>query len=196
MVLREEVVSMPRPPIYRLAAAPAAARWALTLFLGTLGMAYVFGFLMVTIWAGLTPEELARTYRKQEAGVAGEQAQVSERPIDLEAVLAEEEVHQIDTQLLIQDTHVHVPVYALIALALSAIALGLRWRPGFDIAVIFALFCGPVLDFAGMWLTKFVADGFAYLTLLGGWLMAVSYLAVAVTALWQMWVRRPGSLGG
>jgi hypothetical protein len=179
--------------LYRLAAAPAAARWAVTLFLATLGVAYTFGFLMVTLWVGLTPAELATTYRK-EAGVAGEEAEVSERPIDLEAVLREEEVHRIDTQLLIQDTHVHVPVYALIALSLSAIALGLNWRRGLDIVVVFGLFSGPIFDFAGMWLTKLVADGFAYLTLLGGWLMAASYLAVGGTAVWQMWVRRPGAV--
>ena len=182
---------MPRPPLYRLAAAPAAARWAVTLFLATLGVAYTFGFLMVTLWVGLTPAELATTYREEKAGVAGEEAEVSERPIDLEAVLREEEVHRIETQLLIQDTHVHVPVYALIALSLSAIALGLKWRRGFDIVVVFGLFAGPIFDFAGMWLTKLAADGFAYVTLLGGWLMAASYLTVAVTAIWQMWVRRP-----
>ena len=75
----------------------------------------------------------------------------------------------------------------LIALSLCCISLGLRWRPRFDVVLVFALFAGPVLDFLGMWLTKFVADGFAYLTLLGGWLMAAAYLIVAVTAIWQIW---------
>lgn len=192
---------MSKLPLYPLAAAPRAARWAVTLFLATIGVAYSFGLVMVVLWSGLTPQQLARTYREPKAGVAGERPQVSERPIDLSQALAQEEVHQIDTRLLVQDTHVHVPVYALIALSLCAIAMGLRWRAGWDLALVFALFSGPVLDFVGMWLTKFVADGFAYLTLLGGWLMAACYLVVAATAIWQIWFERrlsapPGGTAG
>ncbi|MGD8866496.1 MAG: hypothetical protein PVI01_02685 [Gemmatimonadales bacterium] len=178
---------MSKQPLYSLASAPPAARWAVTLYLGLLGTAYAFGLLMVVLWAGLTPQQLARTYREPKAGVAGERPQVSERPIDLSQAVAGEEVHQIDTRLLVQDTHVHVPVYALIALSLSGIALGLSWRPRFQLVLVFALFSGPVLDFLGMWLTKLVADGFAYLTLLGGWLMAAAYLVVALTAIKQIW---------
>lgn len=178
---------MSKQSVYSLASAPPAVRWVVTLYLALLGIAYVFGLMMVVLWAGLTPQELARTYREPKAGVAGEQPQVSERPIDLSQALAREEVHQIDTRLLVQDTHVHVPVYALIALSLSGIALGLSWRPRFQMVLVFTLFAGPVLDFLGMWLTKFVADGFAYLTLLGGWLMAAAYLIVSVTAIRQIW---------
>jgi hypothetical protein len=179
--------------VYRLADAPRAARWAVTFFLATIGVAYAFGFLMVTLWVGLTPRELAEAYREPRPGVAGEHARVTERPINLEEALAEAEDHRIDTKLLIQDTHVHIPVYALIAFSLSLVALGLRWRPGFDVVVVLALFGGPILDFAGMWLTKFVAAGFAYLTLAGGWLMAASYLGVGLTAVWQIWLEKPGT---
>jgi hypothetical protein len=186
---------MSKLPLYRLAGAPRAARWAVTLYLALIGTAYAFGLAMVVLWSGLTPQQLVRTYRQPKAGVAGEQAQVSEQPIDLNQALAEEAVHQIDTRLLVQDTHVHVPVYALIALSLCAVALGLRWRAGFELVLVFALFSAPLLDFVGMWLTKFVADGFAYLTLLGGWLMAASYLVVAVTAIRQIWFERRGPSG-
>lgn len=178
---------MSKLPLYPLASAPAAVRWAVTLYLGLIGAAYAFGLAMVVLWSGLTPQTLARTYREPKTEVAGERPEVSERPIDLSQALAGEEFHQIDTRLLVQDTHVHVPVYALIALSLCCIAMGLRWRPRFDVVLVFALFSGPVLDFLGMWLTKFVADGFAFLTLLGGWLMAAAYLVVALTAIWQIW---------
>lgn len=178
-------------PLYPLSRAPTPVRWAVTLFLGTIGVGYVFGILMVTLWVGLTPRDVAEVFRERqmEIGVEGAAAPVTERLIDLEEVLGEEEQHRIDTRLLVQDTHVHIPVYALIALALALIALGLRWRARSDLIVIFALFTGPALDFAGMWLTKFVADGFSYMTLAGGWLMAASYATVAAAALWQMWIR-------
>lgn len=177
-------------PLYSLSEAPAALRWAVTLFLATLGIAYAFGVLMVTTWVGLAPAQVAAAYREPETAVELDEAQVEERAISLEEVLGGKMEHRIDRRLLIQDTHVHVPVYALIAFALAAIALGLRWPSGVETALVFALFAGPALDFAGQWLTKLVADGFAYMTLAGGWLMAASYLAVAGTALWQMWISK------
>ncbi|MFQ5703251.1 MAG: hypothetical protein ACE5HT_04440 [Gemmatimonadales bacterium] len=170
-----------------LTAAPLSVKWAVTLFLGSIGIAYVFGVLMVTLWVGLTPEKVAQAYRPPQPSAAPEQLQLTEQPIDLDEALGEEEVHQIDERLLIQDTHVHVPMYALIALALSAISVGLRGPSRMKIVLVFALFLGPIIDFLGMWLTRLVASGFSYLTLAGGWLMAASYAVVAGAALWQMW---------
>ncbi len=174
---------------YSLAAARTPVRWAVTLFLALLGSGYAFGALMVTEWVGLGPEAVAEAYRQPETQAA-EEMQVRERPIDLDQELGEEEVHRIDRRLLIQDTHVHVPVYALIALALAAVALGLDWPRGTEALVVLALFAGPALDFGGQWLTKLVADGFSYMVLSGGWLMAGSYTVVAANAVWQMWFRK------
>ena len=50
----------------------------------------------------------------------------------------------------------------------------------------------PWLDFAGMWLTKFVSGRFAAVTLIGGWAMGVGYLAVTALAIHQMWLRTRG----
>jgi hypothetical protein len=100
----------------------------------------------------------------------------------------------VDLELLIQDTHVHMPMYGILAACLSVIVLGLalpRWA-GF--ALITLLFAAPWLDFAGMWLTKFASPRFAIITVAGGWAMALGYTLVAALAMWQMW--RPRSGGG
>jgi hypothetical protein len=97
------------------------------------------------------------------------------------------EEHRVDRSLLVQDTHVHMPMYGLIAAVLSVVALGLaipRWA-GF--ALITLLFAAPWLDFLGMWLTKLVSPRFAVVTLAGGWAMGLGYTIVAAVALWQMW---------
>jgi len=99
-----------------------------------------------------------------------------------------EEMHHVDRDLLVQDTHVHMPMYAVIAACLSVIALGLaipRWA---GLAIIAILFAAPWLDFAGMWLTKLASPGFAFVTLAGGWAMALGYTIVAALAIWQMWL--------
>lgn len=46
-----------------------------------------------------------------------------------------------------------------------------------------------VVTWVGMWLTKYTSPGFAWMTLAGGWLMALGYVAIAGSALWRMWVR-------
>src|SRR5262245_56239961 len=118
---------------------------------------------MVGLYAGFTPRKVAETY-----GRAGERPMtmqmppdstiVTERPVSI-ADLGEEH-HHVDTNLLVQDTHVHMPMYAVIAAALSVIVLGLALSRAVSLALIALLFAAPWLDFAGMWLAKCVSAGF------------------------------------
>src|SRR2546428_1508401 len=101
-----------------------------------------------------------------------------------------EEVHHADRDLLVQDTHVHMPMYAVIAACLAVITLGLSIRRWVGLAIITLLFAAPWLDFAGMWLTKVASPRFAIVTLAGGWAMALGYTIVAALSLWQMWLGR------
>src|SRR3989449_10339930 len=93
----------------------------------------------------------------------------------------------------IQDTHVHVPMYGIIAAALSLLVAGLSLRRGWALGLITLLFAAPWLDFAGMWLTKFASPRFAIVTLIGGWAMGAGYLVVAGLATQQMWFSRERS---
>ena len=179
--------------LYDLRHSDLRVRWLVTLLLATLGTSYLFGAWMVSLYAGFSTTKVAETY-----GSAGEAPMVMQMPPDTTMVterpvsMAEmgEEQHHVDMNLLVQDTHVHMPMYAVIAACLSMIALGLvipRWA-GFSIIAV--LFAAPWLDFAGMWLTKIASPRFAIVTLAGGWAMALGYTTVAALALWQMWLGR------
>src|SRR5260370_2394151 len=98
---------------------------------------------------------------------------VTERPVSM-AQMGEEQ-HHVDMNLLVQDTHVHMPMYAVIAAVLSVIVLGIAVSRDVGLAIIALLFAAPWLDFAGMWLTKLVSPGFAILTLAGAWAIALGY---------------------
>jgi hypothetical protein len=102
-----------------------------------------------------------------------------------------DEHHHVDLDLLVQDTHVHMPMYAMIAATLCVIVLGLNVSRSTGLALITLLFAAPWLDFAGMWLTKLASPRFAVVTVAGGWAMALGYMIVAVLAMWQMWRRSP-----
>src|SRR5439155_22134963 len=152
---------------------------------------YVFGAVMVALYAGFTPRSVAATYAGPEMSMAmpPETTMVAQRPMSM-ADFARPEVHTVDTALLIQDTHVHVPMYGLIAAALGAVVAGLSLPRRRALGLIVLLFAPPWLDSAGMWLTKLASPRFAIVTLAGGWAMAVAYLIVAAPALHAMWSAR------
>ncbi len=181
--------------LYELRRADSRVRFLVTCLLATFGVAYLCGGWMVALYAGFTPAGVARTYAG--AGMTmpmpPESTVVVEHPMTM-AGFAESDVHQVDLNLLVQDTHVHVPMYGLIAGVLSLVALGLVLPKGWHLGLITLLFAAPWLDFAGMWLTKLVSRDFAFVTVLGGWAMGLGYTVVAIIAMRQMWFFKKGAL--
>jgi hypothetical protein len=178
--------------LYDLRHADLRVRWLVTLLLATLGTSYLFGAWMVGLYAGFSTTKVAETY-----GAAGEAmmmqmppetTMVTERPVSMAEM--GEEMHHVDKDLLVQDTHVHMPMYAVIATVLSIVVLGLSISRAMGLVLIALLFAAPWLDFAGMWLTKLASPRFAIVTLAGGWAMALGYTIVAALAMWQMWLGR------
>ena len=173
--------------LYDLRRSDVRVRWLVTLLLCTLGASYAFGAWMVSLYAGFTTRSVAATYAEPEMAMRmpPDTSLVVERPLSPDELSAER--HYVDRDLLVQDTHVHLPMYGILAAVLSVIALGLvlpRWAA---LGLITLLFAAPWLDFAGMWLTKLASPRFAVVTLAGGWAMALGYTLVAALALWQMW---------
>jgi hypothetical protein len=180
---------------YDLRTADPRLKWLITCLLATFGLAYLFGGWMVGLYAGFTPHDVAVTYASPEMPMEMPPGttMVLEHPMALKE-FATEDHHTVDRNLLIQDTHVHVPMYGVIAAALSLVVLGLGLAPPRAYALITLLFAAPWLDFAGMWLAKLVSPHFALLTVAGGWAMGLGYTIVAGAAMWRMW--RPVRGGG
>jgi len=179
--------------LYDLRRANVSVKWLVTCLLATFGVAYLFGGWMVGLYAGFTPGKVAATYAGPEMAMPmpPESTLVVEHPMTMRA-FGESDVHQVDENLLIQDTHVHVPMYGVIAGALSLVVLGLALPKAWHLGIITLLFAAPWLDFAGMWLTKLVSRDLAFVTLLGGWAMGLGYTLVTAVAMWQMWPRKRG----
>jgi len=180
---------------YDLRQADTRVKWLVTCLLATFGLAYLFGGWMVALYAGFTPQAVAVTYASPEMSMAMPpgSTMMMEHPMTMEEMGAETP-HTVDRDLLIQDTHVHVPMYGVIAAALSLVVLGLDLARRWGYTLITLLFLAPWLDFAGMWLTKFASSRFAVLTVAGGFAMGLAYSIVAGVALWQMWRPAPGGV--
>jgi hypothetical protein len=169
--------------LYRLRDADRSVRLAVALFLVALGCAYVFAFLMVKTWAGLTPDKVAATYAPSgpvDAMSLPDTTSAQTETLDLSAMT--EEQHTVDVDLLIQDSHVHILLYAIVAALETLIVLGLGWPAWWRDTVIAAAFLAGLFDFAGQWLIKAGLPAFSLLTIAAGWTMAAVYLVIAVGA--------------
>jgi hypothetical protein len=165
--------------LYSLREAHRSVKLGTMLFLLVLGYAYLFAFLMVKTWSGLTPQRVQATYvpapGMNEMQMPAE-SRATTQPLELGKV--PEMQHTVDTDLLIQDSHIHIMIYAIIAALLSLIIVGLDWPAWWRDTMIVAAFATGALDFAGQWLMKLGIGGFAWLTILSGWGMALVYLIV------------------
>ena len=179
--------------LYDLRHADARLKWLVTCLLATFGLAYLFGAWMVGRYAGFGPQQVAETYAGPPMHMAmpPDTTVVVEHPLSMGEMSAEDH-HVVDLDLLVQDTHVHVPMYGVIAAALSLVVLGLALPRRAGFALITLLFAAPWLDFAGMWLVKLASPTFAIVTVLGGWAMGAGYAIVTVIAVRQMWFGRQG----
>jgi len=176
--------------LYSLRRADPSVRLGTVLFLLLLGYSYVFAFLMVRHWAGLSPSTVSSVYvpRPQlEESHMEMHSQSTTQPLDFSSLAHAQ--HQVDTDLLIQDSHIHIMIYAIVAGLETLIILGLEWGRAWRNIVITAAFVSGGLDFAGQWLMKAGIGGFAWLTILSGWTMATVYLAVLAGTLVALWPR-------
>lgn len=179
--------------LYSLRRADFSVRLGAVLFMLVLGYSYMFAFLMVREWAGLTPADVAATYVPAE--MSEDRPDMSESMVEgLDLGSMESEHHVVDTSLLIQDSHIHIMIYAIVAALQTLIILGLEWRASFRNAVIFAAFGFGALDFSGQWLMKAGLGGFAWLTIASGWGMSLVYLTVLTGTLRAVFLKKSSAV--
>jgi hypothetical protein len=179
----------------RLPDAPLEVRLAATLFLLLLGLANLFGAWQVRNFAAFTPRGVAAAVGPEGREHAAHDAHdahgnMGETPIDLDAL--DQPRHRIDRQLLVQDSHVHIPVYAITAALLAAILFGLRLSSRGRVGLVLLLFAAPFLDFAGLWGAHLGEAPLFWgsVAVAGGFAMGAAYLIVLGLTLSQCWFRR------
>ncbi len=174
----------------RLPRGPFELRLAVTLFLLLLGVADLFGAWQVKNFSSFSPPEVARSLAPRTSASPADGAG-GEHPISLTDL--DRDNHHIEGELLVQDTHVHVPAYDLCALALAAIVLGLELGSRLRSGLIFLAFAAPAADFVGLWGARLAPSwgvGWATLAVAGGLAMGLVYLVVLVLTLKQCWFSR------
>ncbi|HEX4495501.1 MAG TPA: hypothetical protein VIE43_07540 [Thermoanaerobaculia bacterium] len=179
----------------KLSNGPLEARLAVTFFLLLLGAANFFGAWEVKNFSSFTPDGVAATVAPEvhhAVGMRCEMCSMSrETPIDPDSL--DRPKHTIGRDLLVQDTHVHIPVYSLTAGALSLVIFGLALSSATRSWLVTLAFAAPALDFLGLWgahLAPSLGGFFGTVTVGGGSAMALAYLIVLWLTLSQCWFQR------
>src|SRR5947209_17474955 len=96
--------------LYDLRRAALPIKWLVTCLLATPGLSYLFGALMISLYAGFPPQRVAATYAGPEMSMRmpPETTMVVEHPIT-RSDFAQPESHAVDSNLVMRDTTVHVP---------------------------------------------------------------------------------------
>jgi len=204
----------------KLPGGPVEIRLAATLFLLLLGLANLFGAWEVRNFASFTPRGVAGavassgkagqemtsghdSHAMTDSGHMGHDMSAAgheghdmsagapeEKPITLETL--DKPHHHIDRDLLVQDSHVHIPAYAMTAAFLALIVFGLRLSSRARVVLVLLAFAAPFLDFVGLWgahLSRGAGVGWGAVAVAGGFLMGLVYLTVLLLTLSQCWFR-------
>jgi hypothetical protein len=153
---------------FRLSTAPTYVRVALSLFLIVLGLAYLLGLVNIYDKTHLSYNGVVKSYRGSE----------------------EELIYAKEFGDMVSVSHTHLGSWAM----MFALVLGVFFFTGYGPKLKGVLGSLPFIfmatDIGSMWLTRYVATGFAWLLMLAGFLLATSFGLIVVLSLGDMWLRR------
>lgn len=191
-------------PTFRLANMPLSVKLLFTAALLSLGTGYLFAMSNLALKVGFSPEAATLKYYGNEASraaleemtdteVSADEAGVSDAEEfsfdDFEEAEADSEplVPVPTFEALVTEGHFHLFGYVSIFFICGLIIIFAeipRWLKG---SLVLAPFIASVLDIWSMLLTRFISPNFAYLLIISGMVMALSFLMVFVISIYQLW---------
>ena len=153
---------------FKLSAAKASTKILVTAFLIVMGLGYLMA--LVNVWS-----KTGFTYQGVVEHLCGSE---------------EEMIYPKEFSELVESSHVHLFAHPPMFLLLGAILLFTSLSERLKKLLVPIPFIAIVLDIGSFWLTRYVAPGFAALTLFAGMLMGLSFLALFVIPLYEMWLRK------
>ncbi|MCK5527369.1 MAG: hypothetical protein KAJ05_09480 [Candidatus Latescibacteria bacterium] len=153
---------------FKLSTAKTSTKLLVTVFLLTMGLGYLMAMVNVGVQAGFTYQS------------------VSEHMIGNE----EEMIYPKEFASLVGTSHTHLFGHPPMFLLLGAIFLLTSVSEKFKKILLPIPFIAVVLDMGSLWLTRYVAPGFAYLTIFSGMVMGLSFFVLFVIPLYEMWLKK------
>lgn len=176
-----------------------------TAALMTLGTGYLFAISNIALKIGFSQQEVAMRYYGNEASRrALQELEQDTTPSDSEAGVVEEEAFSFDEldedaaatesivsiptmETLVSEGHFHLFGYTTIFFLCGLVVVFADLPNWLKNTLIVAPFAASVLDIWSMLLTRFVGPGFAWLLIISGMVMSLSFLLVFVIGIYQLW---------
>lgn len=176
-----------------------------TAALMTLGTGYLFALSNIALKIGFSPDQAATRYYGNEASRRMLEGLQEDAPVTGDAGVSEEEEFSFDDleadesmsdepivsiptfEGLVSEGHFHLFGYTTIFFVCGLVVALAELRTGLKYSLIIAPFVASVLDIWSMLLTRFVGPGFAWLLVVSGMVMALSFLLVFVIGISQLW---------
>lgn len=195
---------------------PLAVKLLVTSFLLTLGLEYGVAGLYTQQQFGFSYQSIVGTFSESKKGKEQHMMEMEKHFSDMEKHLREMEAmspqdnkvapkdnqfgeteitldqvqempHRVDLKLLLQDGHVHFFSIGAMNLLMGACLLFTRLSDRWKVVLTPLPFAFSVVNYASMFMIKYVADSFAYLILLSGVLMGVSFAFEFFYTLYEIW---------
>jgi len=94
-------------------------------------------------------------------------------------------------QIFAQVSHVHLLAFSLLLISLGSLTCMTRLSEGVKVLLVGTLFISFLSDIVGLSLTRFVADGFAWMTMIAGTLVGICIAVMSLRILWELWGPTP-----
>ncbi len=197
-----------------LATLPLSWKLLITGFLFILGSGYLAGATHAVLSVGISPQAVAEHYgdkslSPEEAQALEQQGFVEEEfslddeesamdhsemdhgAMDMEgdAPVMERGDDTLPPEVLSQVSHIHLLGFSWILLGVGTLACLAGWSEKTRITVVTLLTLSLFGDIAGLNLTRFVADGFAWLTVISATTVGLLLLVVTLRVLWELWLQ-------
>ncbi len=192
---------MTTPPLAQL---PPSWKILITGFLFILGSGYLAGATHAVLSVGISPQAVAEHYgdkrlSAEEAELLESQGFVEEEfslddeepAMDMEggAPAMERGDDTLPPEVLSQVSHVHLLGFSWILLSVGTLACLAGWSEKTRITVVTLLTLSLFGDIAGLNLTRFASDGFAWLTVASAITVGLLLLMVTLRVLWELWLQ-------
>jgi len=97
----------------------------------------------------------------------------------------------ITRQQLAQLSHIHLLGFSFILFTVGALACLTTMAEAVKVVLVVVLAVCLGADIGGLWLVRFVSEGYAWVTAASGALVGVCVLVTSLRVLWEVWLCRP-----
>jgi hypothetical protein len=172
---------------YRLRQAPRSVKSFVLAYLLTLTIAYIYAIANIYLVVGLTPKEVALHYYGSQEQKIESSSPEGEQFVDLDKLAEPNNIQPAPSlKNLVAEGHFHLFGMSSFFFCLVLLSLFTALPEKYKIPLVIIPFVSIVVDNFSFMATRFAGPQFAYLTVVSGGLMGLSFIILWFVILWEV----------